>query len=53
LLLDGGKLTIFEQALRFLTDYLLGDVYYKVANEEQNLIRTKNQLCLLESLMNI
>ncbi len=50
LLVYGGKLTIFEQALRFLADYLLGDVYYKVANEELNLIRTKNQLCLLESL---
>ena len=51
LLLDGGKLTIYEQALRFLTDYLRGDIYYKVANEEQNLIRTKNQLYLLESLI--
>lgn len=53
LLLDGGKLTIYEQALRFLTDYLLGDVYYKVAKEEQNLIRAKNQICLLESLLTI
>jgi len=53
LLRYGGQLTIFEQALRFLTDYLQGDIYYKVSNEEQNLIRTKNQLCLLESLMNI
>ncbi|MFK7981869.1 MAG: phosphotransferase enzyme family protein [Saprospiraceae bacterium] len=53
LLMYGGKLTIFEQALRFLTDYLQGDVYYKVAKEEQNLIRTKNQICLLESLMDI
>ena len=51
LLLDGAKLTIFEQALRFLTDYVLGDVYYKVANQEQNLIRAKNQICLLESLV--
>lgn len=53
LLIYGSKLTIFEQALRFLTDYLQGDVYYKVTNEEQNLIRTKNQLCLLESLVKI
>ena len=53
LLVYGGKLTIFEQALRFLTDYLLGDVYYKVANKELNLIRTKNQLCLLESLIKL
>jgi len=52
-LMYGAQLMIFEQALRFLADYLLGDVYYKVANEEQNLIRAKNQLCLLKSLMNI
>jgi len=53
LLMYGGKLTIFEQALRFLTDYLQGDIYYKVTTEDQNLIRTKNQLCLLESLVEI
>jgi len=51
LLLHGGKLTIYEQALRFLTDYLQDDIYYKVVNEEQNLTRTKNQLYLLDSLM--
>ncbi len=53
LLSYGGQLTIFEQALRFLTDYLQGDIYYKVGNEEQNLVRTKNQLCLLESLIKL
>ncbi len=53
LLLTGGQLTIFEQALRFLTDYLLGDVYYKVKHKEQNLVRAKNQICLLKSLVNI
>lgn len=51
LLLYGAKLTIFEQALRFLTDYLNGNIYYKVEYEEQNLVRTKNQICLLESLV--
>jgi len=52
-LIYGAQLTIFEQALRFLTDYLNGNIYYKVANEEQNLVRAKNQICLLESLLKI
>lgn len=52
-LLYGAQLTIFEQTLRFLTDFLNGNIYYKVANEEQNLVRAKNQICLLESLLNI
>jgi len=47
----GAQLTIFEQALRFLTDYLAGNPYYKVAYEEQNLVRAKNQICLLDSLV--
>jgi len=33
--------------LRFLTDYLNGSVYYKIEYPEQNLVRAKNQLCLL------
>jgi len=52
-LMYGAQLTIFEQALRFLTDYLNGNIYYKVANEAQNLVRAKNQICLLESLLKI
>lgn len=49
----GAKLTIFEQALRFLTDYLAGDPYYKIAYEEQNLVRAINQICLLDSLVRL
>ena len=30
----------------FLTDYILGDVYFKVKYLEHNLVRTKNQLAL-------
>ncbi len=52
-LMYGAQLTIFEQALRFLTDFLNGNIYYKVAYEEQNLVRAKNQICLLESLLKI
>lgn len=39
-----------EQALRFLTDWLAGDVYYKIKHPEHNLVRTRNQLALLEAI---
>ena len=32
------------QAVRFLTDYLNGDIYYKIQYPEHNLVRTRNQL---------
>ena len=35
-------------AVRFLTDYLNGDVYYKVTFEGENLVRARNQLKILE-----
>lgn len=44
-----GEFTIFMQCLRFMTDYLLGDVYYKVSYPEHNLVRAKNQLTLLKA----
>ena len=34
----------FMQAVRFLTDYLNGDIYYKIQYPEHNLVRTRNQL---------
>jgi thiamine kinase-like enzyme len=51
LLLYGAQLIVFEQALRFLTDYLQGNVYYKVEYQEQNLVRASNQIYLLEDLV--
>lgn len=44
-----GQFVIYMQTLRFLTDYLLGDVYYKVDHSEHNLNRARNQLKLLQS----
>jgi hypothetical protein len=38
------------QTVRFLTDYLNGDTYYKIEYGNHNLIRTKAQFRLLESL---
>ena len=45
-----AKTMIFIMALRFLTDYLNGDVYYKTKYPEHNLDRAKNQFKLLQSL---
>jgi len=45
-----GKLITFEQGVRFLTDYLAGDTYYKVQREGQNLDRCRTQFKLIESI---
>ena len=45
-----GILIIYMQALRFMTDYLNGDIYYKTNYTEQNFDRAKNQLTLLKEL---
>jgi Ser/Thr protein kinase RdoA (MazF antagonist) len=49
-LVFGGKLITFEQMIRFLTDYLAGDVYYKVHREGHNLDRTRTQMELVQSI---
>ncbi|MDR0711172.1 MAG: aminoglycoside phosphotransferase family protein [Prevotellaceae bacterium] len=46
----GAKLLTYMQTLRFLTDYLDGDTYYKIKHPEHNLQRTKAQLKLLLSM---
>jgi hypothetical protein len=45
-----GKLITFENGLRFLTDYLSGDTYYKISRESQNLDRCRTQFKLVESI---
>lgn len=45
-----AKYITFEQVLRFLMDYIDGDNYYKTKSKEHNLIRTKAQYKLLESM---
>jgi aminoglycoside phosphotransferase (APT) family kinase protein len=49
-LVFSGKLITFEQGVRFLTDYLQGDAYYKVSRDEHNLDRCRTQFKLLESI---
>ncbi|MEI7809120.1 MAG: aminoglycoside phosphotransferase family protein, partial [Verrucomicrobiota bacterium] len=45
-----GKLITFEIGLRFLTDFLAGDVYFKVHRDGHNLDRCRTQLKLVESI---
>ncbi|MFO7534511.1 MAG: phosphotransferase [Kiritimatiellia bacterium] len=49
-LFDAIRLLAFELGLRFFEDYLAGDVYFKVKNPEQNLIRARVQFKLCESI---
>jgi thiamine kinase-like enzyme len=43
-------LMTYEQALRFLTDYVDGDKYYRVHHRHHNIQRTRAQIRLLESM---
>ena len=47
-----AKTMIFIMALRFLTDYLNNDIYYKTNYSEHNLDRAKNQFKLIKSFTN-
>jgi hypothetical protein len=49
-LIAGAKVIIFEQGIRFLSDHLAGDAYYKVTRQGQNLDRCRTQFKLLESI---
>jgi len=49
-LLLGAKYIILEQAARFFTDYLNGNIYYKVKDDQHNMVRSQNQLALLDSM---
>ena len=46
----GGVAITFMQNVRFLTDYLNGDSYYKTSYKDQNLVRAKNQWALFQSM---
>lgn len=42
----GAKTITLEQGMRFLTDYLQGDIYYHTQRDGQNLDRCRTQLAL-------
>lgn len=46
----GAYLMIIESGIRFLKDYIDGDVYFPVEYPEHNLVRTRTQLKLVKEL---
>jgi len=49
-LVFAGRIITLEQAVRFLADFLSGDVYYRTTRPGQNLDRARAQLRLYQSL---
>ncbi|MBE6775722.1 MAG: aminoglycoside phosphotransferase family protein [Ruminococcaceae bacterium] len=47
-----AKLMTYECGVRFLTDYLDGDVYFRTEYPEHNLVRARNQFKLVEEIEN-
>jgi len=45
-----GKLITYTIGIRFLADYLMGDVYFRVHRPEHNLDRCRTQFRLVESI---
>lgn len=45
-----GRLMTFEVGLRFLTDYLQGDVYFKIRRAGHNRDRARNQFALVRRM---
>lgn len=45
-----GAIATFEQVVRFLTDWLAGDTYFRTTRPGQNLDRARNQLALLSTM---
>ncbi|MEO0471469.1 MAG: aminoglycoside phosphotransferase family protein [Bacteroidota bacterium] len=50
-LLDGGKIMTYLMGMRFLTDFLQGDVYYQTEYPEHNLDRAKRQIAMFSALV--
>ena len=52
LFIYSGKMMIYMQAIRFLTDFLNNDTYYETKYADHNLVRAKNQFKLLNGYIN-
>ncbi len=48
-----GQMMTYIMAIRFLADFLRGNTYYHVTYADQNLVRARNQLRLVELLQNV
>ncbi len=46
----GAKVMTFECGMRFLTDYLQGDTYFKIHREDHNLDRCRTQFKLVKDM---
>lgn len=46
----GARLMTYECGIRFLMDYLQGDVYFKTAYPEHNLVRARTQFRLVKEM---
>lgn len=47
---ESGRVITQIMAVRFLTDYIAGDVYYHIDYPEHNIVRCRTQLKLIESM---
>ncbi|CAM3654984.1 phosphotransferase enzyme family protein [Erysipelothrix urinaevulpis] len=46
----GAKMMTLENAIRFTTDFLEGDVYFKTNYDEHNLVRARTQIKLIKEM---
>ena len=49
---EGALVMTYECSLRFLTDYLQGDSYFKIDHPTHNLERCRTQFALLTDMIN-
>lgn len=50
LLPEAGWAMTIENAVRFLTDYLEGDVYFRISRPDQNLVRARSQFIFAQRI---
>jgi len=50
LLPEGAKMMTLECGMRFLTDYLNGDTYFKTAYTDHNLVRSRTHIKLVQDM---
>ena len=48
--LPDGRIITLETGIRFLTDYLNGDVYFRIHHPRHNLDRARNQFALVRDM---
>ncbi len=47
---EGAKMMTVECGMRFLTDYLSGDTYFRIAYPDHNLVRARTQIALAREM---